>query len=104
MNFNEKIKSISHRKFIIWVLILTVALLLISLLSPHMDRSLGGVIALLPALLFVSFLTLGVFLLIANIIVEFIEADNYNRLRIIISFLIALAFLLPRILTDFGLR
>ena len=85
-----------------WSLISTVLFfLLIFIFSPYMDRSAKGIIMLIGALFIASFFVLTILLMIITQLKVFKAADNQNRILMIIVFLMALAYVLPKAIANF---
>ena len=85
-----------------WSLISTVLFfLLIFIFSPYMDRSAKGIIMLIGALFIASFFVLTILLMIITQLKVFKAVDNQNRILMIIVFLMALAYVLPKAIANF---
>lgn len=90
------------RSVLTWSFISTVIFfILILLFSPYMDRSAKGIIMLIGALFFASFFILTILLMIITQIKAFKVADDENRILMIIVFLMALAYVLPKAIANF---
>jgi hypothetical protein len=75
--------------------------ILFFMFSSHMEKSVKGVLTLAGALFVTSFFLLTILLIIVNQLKIFKEADSQGRLLMIVIFLSAIAYVLPKAIANF---
>ena len=92
----------SWRSILTWSSVLSVVIFITGiLLTPNVERNIRDMFFGFVSLFIGSFFMLAIFLLILTRVKMFMVAGSQDRVLMIIAFLLALAYVLPKVIANF---